>query len=267
MDRKFCISDFVYGKRSVRITNKKEDLLDIIKNERIYPVFQPIVNLKTGEILGFEGLSRIINPRKIDNVEDLFVMGVLCGKTWELEKLCRKKIFRSYAKMSNGLGCEKLFINVNPLVMQDEDFKANFTRKQLKKRGIDTEKIVIEVTERNSISNVDEFTATVCHYKEEGYQIAIDDLGSCYSGLNVVCDTHPHYLKIDMKLVRNISSDYMRQALIKGLVELAANSDIRLIAEGIETEDELNTLLLLGVDYGQGYLLGRPSRDIEGYLK
>ena len=147
--------------------------------------------------------------------------------------------------------------------MMDEAFRANFTRKQLEKYNICPEKIVIEVTERSSVNNMEEFVRVIRHYKEEGYQIAIDDLGACYSGLNIICNTHPHYLKIDMPLIRDIDQDGMKQALVKGLVEIAKNASIHLLAEGIETEAELKMLTEFGVDYGQGYFLGMPEKELK----
>ena len=244
------------------IMKKKEELLSIIEEGRIHPVFQPIVSLRDGQILGYEALSRIDGKTKIQDMEEFFQLGVHYGKTWEIEKLCRKKILQTYAQFPETQKTGKLFINVNPLVMQDEKFKQNYTKKQLEKRGIASEKIVIEVTERNTIDNLQEFQDTMNHYQQEGYEIAIDDVGSCYSGLNVIANTKPRYIKIDMALVRGIDKDPMRQALLKGLVEMANHTSFELIAEGIETEDELELLMKLGIDYGQGYLLERPGRDL-----
>lgn len=241
---------------------KKEELLSIIEEGRIHPVFQPIVSLRDGQILGYEALSRIDGKTKIQDMEEFFQLGVHYGKTWEIEKLCRKKILQTYAQFPETQKTGKLFINVNPLVMQDEKFKQNYTKKQLEKRGIASEKIVIEVTERNTIDNLQEFQDTMNHYQQEGYEIAIDDVGSCYSGLNVIANTKPRYIKIDMALVRGIDKDPMRQALLKGLVEMANHTSFELIAEGIETEDELELLMKLGIDYGQGYLLERPGRNL-----
>lgn len=243
--------------------NKREELKTIIEKSLVYPVFQPIVSLRTGEIHGYEALSRMSFPRKIKDTEELFSMARVCGKTWNLEKVCRKKILQAYSLFPEGQQKGKLFINVNPRVMMDETFRANFTRKQLEKYNICPEKVVIEVTERSSVENMEEFVRVIRHYKEEGYQIAIDDLGACYSGLNIICNTHPHYLKIDMPLIHDIDQDGMKQALVKGLVEIAKNASIDLLAEGIETEAELKMLMELGVDYGQGYFIGMPEKELK----
>lgn len=248
------------SEKELMTREKRKELDRIIENKRIFPVFQPIVDLRTKEIHGYEALSRIIEPEYIANPEELFTLAEKCGRSWELEKLCRKKIIGRYSEFSEEIKSRRLFINVNPMVMMDESFKANFTRKQLAKYGLDPEKIVIEITERNSVQNISEFIGAVKHYKREGYHIAIDDVGSCYSGLTIVCHTYPHYLKVDMMLVRDIDKDRMKYSLVKGLVEISRSADINILAEGIETEEELDTLMELGVMYGQGYLLGKPKK-------
>ena len=241
---------------------KKDELLSIINGKKIYPVFQPIVSLRDGKILGYEALSRIEGKSSIQSVEEFFVLGVMYGKTWEIEKLCRKKILQAYADFPEAAKKGKLFINVNPLVMRDEKFKQSYTKKLLEKCGVNTNRIVIEVTERNTIENMEEFNETVNHYKQQGYEIAIDDMGAGYSGLNVVANTYPRYVKIDMALIQGIDKDPMRQALVKGLVEMSNHTAFDLVAEGIETEEELNILMRLGVSYGQGFLLGKPYKKL-----
>lgn len=241
---------------------KNEELFEIINEGRIYPVFQQIVSLRDGKLLGYEALSRIKGKTKIKDMEDFFKLGAIYGRTWDIEKLCRKKILQAYAEFPEDKKIGKLFLNVNPLVMQDDKFKQNYTKKQLDKRNINVNRIVIEVTERNTIENLEDFKETINHYKNEGYEIAIDDVGSCYSGLNVIANSNPRYIKIDMGLVCGIDQDPMRQALVKGLVEMSNNTTFELIAEGIETEEELEMLMRLGVGYGQGYYIEKPNINL-----
>ncbi len=97
------------------------------------------------------------------------------------------------------------------------------------------------------------FKDTIRHYKLQGYNIAVDDAGSCYSGLNLICDIVPHYLKLDISLIHDIDKDAIKCAMVKSLVEFANLTHIELVAEGIECEEELKTLLKLGVHNGQGF--------------
>ena len=127
---------------------------------------------------------------------------------------------------------------------------------------MDAETIVFEITEKEAIVNLTHFKKTVSHYKEQLYQIAIDDVGSGYSGLNILTDIHPHFMKLDMQLIRNIDRDQTKQSLVKSLCEFAAHSQIDIIAEGIETEKELAKLIELGVRFGQGYYIQKPNPDL-----
>ena len=236
--------------------------MDILENQRIRPVFQPIVSLKDGKIIGYEALSRIVEPREITCSEELFHLAGIYGKVWELEQLCRGKILEKYHNLKRTEG-QKLFLNVNPIVIHDKEFCAGFTRGYLKQYGVNLKNIVFEVTERNAIDDVKGFKDTIRHYKSQGYQIAVDDAGSCYSGLNLICDIVPHYLKLDILLIKDIHKDAIKCAMVKAMVEFANLANIQLIAEGIECEEELKMLLKLGVHNGQGFFLRKPDEELK----
>ena len=272
----------------------KSDFMDILENQRIKPVFQPIVCLKTGEIIGYEALSRIIEPKEISCSEELFHLAGIYGKVWELEQLCRRKILEKYHifhKTENNFHrtennihrtdnnihntennfhkteSKKLFLNINPMVIHDKEFRVGFTREYLKQYGLNDRNIVFEVTERNAVDDIKGFKDTIRHYKSQGYNIAIDDAGSCYSGLNLICDIVPHFLKLDIMLIRDIHKDVVKYAMVKSIVEFANLTNIQLVAEGIECEEELKALLKLGVHNGQGFYLRRPDEDLKGVEK
>lgn len=102
------------------------------------------------------------------------------------------------------------------------------------------------------------------HYIDQGYQIALDDVGAGYSGLNRVVNTTPNYLKADIELVRNIHLSKSKQSMMKLLVNYCDEMGLKLIAEGIETQEELECICNLHVHYGQGYYLGIPERKFNG---
>lgn len=239
----------------------KEDFNDILEKQRIKPVFQPIVSLTDGKIIGYEALSRIVDAQKIISTEELFKLAVLYGKIWELEQLCRNKILEKYHKLCSKDQGPILFLNVNPMVIHDEEFQTGFTSQCMRNYGLNPKNIVFEVTERSAVEDMKGFKETIRHYKEQGYKIAIDDVGSCYSGLNLICDIVPCYLKLDIELIRNIHRDTIKYAMVKSMVEFANLANIQLIAEGIESEQELKTLQKLGVHNGQGYFLRTPEEN------
>lgn len=241
----------------------KNDLDYIIENNQIKSVFQPIISLKDGQILGHEALSRITCKSAISNTEELFYMAGECNRLWDLELLCRvKSLEAAYLQMSPPYD-KKLFINVNPKVMHDIKFRDGFTIEYLKKYNIVPENIIFEITERQAILDMESFQGAVKHYKSQHYKIAIDDAGAGYSGLNLISDIHPHYLKLDMKLIRNIDKESLKYVLVKSLIEFSKVTNINLIAEGIETKEELKALINLGVQYGQGYYIQRPDEVIK----
>ena len=240
----------------------KESLDYIIHNKQIKTVFQPIIALKDGSILGHEALSRITCESEIENPEMLFTMAEEYNRLWDLELLCRTTALEAAYKFMIPPYNKKLFINVNPNIMHYETFKKGFTKSFLMQYKIIPQNVIFEITERNVIEDMAIFKSTINHYKEQNYQIAIDDAGAGYSGLNLISEVNPNYIKLDMKLIRDVDSDRVKFALVKGMVEFSKVSNVFLIAEGIETYEELNTLVNLGVQYGQGYLLQKPDAEI-----
>ena len=247
------------------VTSKRiEQELDyIIKNSQIKSVFQPIVSLTDGHILGHEALSRITCPSFIKNTEELFHLASEYNRLWDLELLCRVTSLETAFIQMKPPYDKKLFVNVNPKVMHDIKFRDGFTKEYLMKYNIVPENIIFEITEREAINDMESFQGTVEHYKMQHYRIAIDDAGAGYSGLNLISDIRPHFLKLDMKLIRNIDKDNLKYVLVKSMVEFSKVTNIGIIAEGIETREELKTLINLGVSFGQGYYIQKPNEKIS----
>lgn len=241
----------------------KEALDYIIDNKKIKTVFQPIVSLRDGSIYGHEALSRITCESEIKNTDMLFNAAGKYNRLWQLELLCRTKALEAAFIFMIPPYSKKLFINVNPYTMHDETFKRGFTKDFLKQYNIDPKSVIFEITEKNVITDISSFKSTVDYYKSQDYSIAIDDAGAGYSGLNLISDVHPHFIKLDMNLIRGISTDRLKFALVKGMVEFSKASNISIIAEGIETYEELDTIINLGVQYGQGYYFQKPEEKIR----
>ena len=236
-----------------------DEFMDILKNGNIRTVFQPIISLKDGRILGHEALSRGPKDSLLENPGNLFDVARAYGKLWELEFLCRLKALENISKNSSDF---YVFLNVDPDIINDDKFRKGFTKEFLKNFDINPENIVFEITEKNTVGDFTSFKKTIENYKEQGYKIAIDDTGSGYSGLKLIAEIHPHYIKLDMNLIRDIDKDGLKYALIKTLYDFCVSTDIKLIAEGIETENEINTLIDIGIHYGQGYLIQKPNEEI-----
>lgn len=244
--------------------DKYHQLDRILEGRHLIPVFQPIVSLVDGKTYGFEALTRISEKELDMNIEEMFQTAFKHNKSWELETLCRVKALEHSVYMERG---KKLFLNVNCNIIYDTAFREGFTKSFLQKYGLNSNDIIFEITERVSILDTHAFTAAVEHYQKQNYGIAIDDVGAGYSGLNVIANARPDLIKLDMNMIRNVQKDETKRMLIKALSDFGKNAEILVIAEGIETKEELETLISLGVGYGQGYFLGYPDPDFKDISK
>jgi len=242
-------------------TNLKaeEHFRKILSEKRIKSVYQPIVSLEDGTIFGYEGLSRIDLKKCEFNTEEMFHIAENLDKTWELEELCRKKTIKNAGNRPHKT---KLFINVDPKVICNKEFMEEITESYWKAAGIRPKDVIFEITERTRIDDTVALKKVLQELKDLDFQIAIDDFGNGYAGLRRVCALAADCLKIDMTIVRDIDKDNIKRTLVESFVSFCENSGIRLIAEGIETEEELRTLIQLKVTYGQGYFLGRPNEEM-----
>lgn len=237
------------------------ELENILKTKNISIVFQPIICLKDGSIIGYEALTRGPKDSLLHSPHKLFSVAEANNKSFEIEYLCGIKALE---KANPIIKDKLLFINVDPLNFKDERFTKGFTKDFLQKYNISPESVIFEITEKTAIEDYKSFNDVIKKYTNQGYRIALDDTGSGYSGLKMLSETKPHYVKIDIELIRNIDKDNFKQNLLKAFVSLSENTNMKLIAEGIETKEELITLMDLGVYAGQGYFIQPPS-DLSSY--
>ncbi len=232
----------------------------IIKNKAVSTLFQPIISLKDGSILGYEALSRGPKNSPFYSPISLFNYAKQYNMLWELELACR---LRALENASNKLSGKKLFINVDPKIIQDKKFKSGFTKKLLEKYDISPPNITFEITENTAVKDFKSLRMVLENYSKQGYNIALDDTGTGYSGLLLLAETHPNYIKIDMGLVRDIDKNKFKQDLMKVFYDFSKVTGVKIIAEGVETESELKTLVDIGVQYAQGYFIKKPCEEIN----
>lgn len=235
------------------------DFEHIIMQNLIQPYYQPIINTGTGAILGYEALARGPKNSRFRLPGPLFEYGARLGQLGALDLVCREAAIASAPTGSH----EFLFLNINPQSLNDPTFVKGRTRQWAAQKGIDPTQIVFEITEHEAIVDYPTFRKTVDHYRNQGFKIAIDDTGSGYSGLLTLVELNPHFVKLDRGLIENINNSSRKQAMVEAMVMVARKIGAKTIAEGIETQDEYRTIIGLGVDYGQGYLLGRPAPALQ----
>ena len=236
-----------------------EQFYSILATRQIRTVFQPIISLTDGSVYGYEALSRGPKGTDMENPSMLFFYAQKYNKLWELELLCRSKAIETVHAHKAQM---KLFLNVNPNIMRDPKFIQGFTKDYISQYSINPENVIFEITENEAINNLTDFLQTIRNYKDQNYKIAIDDAGAGYSGLNLISDVCPHFIKIDMNLIRDIDKEVTKQSLVRSMAEFASLSHTYLIAEGIETENELVKLIDIGVHYGQGFFIQKPCESL-----
>lgn len=240
-----------------------EELMKILDQKLITSVFQPIVNLQNGEVFGYEALSRGPVESRLARPDKLFEVAEKYKSLWKLDYFCRRM---AILKAKDLLKDKMLFINVDPKVLYDKKFHQGSTLKLLKKCKMNRKNIVFEVSEKTAINDYDGFQAILENYRMQGYKIALDDMGSGYSGLTLLAKSSPQFIKIDIALIKDIDKDKVKQAIVKALINFSHSTNIKIIAEGIEKIEELQILIDLGVEYGQGFYLGKPIPFIADIL-
>lgn len=239
-----------------RVMRYKEKLQEIILKESIRTLFQPIVDFSEKKIIGYEALSRGPEGTEFENPYILFDAAGESDLLFELDRLCRKKA------LENAVGLEhdcKLFVNCLPSMVLDPEFKDEYLKSMLEQLKMNAVNIVFEVTEREAIENYDLFNEAIKYYTDLGFAIAVDDTGSGFSSLETVVELKPQYVKLDISLVRGIEKNILKQELIKAILGLSRQMNSMVIAEGIETIEELNALKKIGITIGQGFLFTRPG--------
>lgn len=234
----------------------KNEFLNLIKQEKLSPNYQPIVNLSTAEIFGWESLIRCSRPTHFDSPALLFNFAEECGALFSLEEACRYVAIKNIGTLEDG---QKLFLNIHPRTLADPEFKSGKTLELLSAFGLKPINVVFEITERHSIEDFRVFYDTLEHYRKQGYLIALDDVGTGYSGLWTIAEVKPDFIKIDMAFVKGLDMDSVKRSLVESLLYFADKIDCRVIAEGIERERELTALISMGVNYGQGFYICRPA--------
>lgn len=223
-------------------------LAALIGSGRITPVFQPILDLGTHRPVGFEALSRFPSDLQAP-VEGWFASANRIGMGVELERACIDAIVEGIAKGESLHGYVSL--NVSPRTLMEHDFNLP-DRSAL--GGW-----VLELTEHSEVSDYDALAHRVKALQAAGFRIAVDDAGAGYSSLRHVLRLGPDIVKLDISITRNIDKILTQRQLTGAIMSFSREAHMALVAEGIETESELDTLVDLQVPYGQGYLLGRPA--------
>jgi len=235
----------------------RKEFESVMKGEQISCVFQPIVNLNDFEAIGFELLSRGPRESELHRPDALFDVARTEGRVTELDRLCR----RTASKAGEGLPLDCLrFVNTEPVTMFLHSHGESFVNEIVAATASSLRGLtVIEITENCVIDDFDRMRDIVRQLRAHGFRVAIDDAGAGYAGLQTMVEIEPDFIKLDMSLIRGVESSIVKQRLVRTLRDFCREAAITLIAEGIETRKQLDTLRELGVSHGQGFLFGHPA--------
>ena len=216
----------------------------IIAERAFHPVFQPVVALDGGTVVGFEALTRFDDGRPPD---EHFALASSVAMGVELEEACAASAIAEASRLPVGAWVS---LNFSPRAAVGAAVHAIIAAAD--------RNVAIEITEHARIDNFDEIRSAVASLTD--CRLFVDDAGAGYAGLHHILELRPDVVKLDISLVRDIDCDPARQALVSGMLYFANLTGTQLIGEGVETPAEAETLRKLGVQYGQGYLFGRPAR-------
>jgi len=227
--------------------------------------FQPIVSFRSGRCHGVEALMRGWEHTGLSSIEAVFDYAYKTGMTVEVDKVLKRLAFEKFLQIQH---CQdlKLFFNLDNRLFASPDYHPDHTIREVEFLSLPPSSIVFEVSERQHLNRSAETYRALKAYAGSLMQIAIDDFGVGFSGLALLYDTHPDYIKIDRYFISNIASDHKKKVFLSHVVSLAKTLGIQVIAEGVETEQEFYTCREIGCDLVQGYLIQRPTTIIEELL-
>jgi diguanylate cyclase (GGDEF)-like protein len=228
---------------------------EVARDHALAAVFQPIYDLQTGEPIGFEGLVRPAESGGFRDAESLFVAAEVTDRTVELDMACVEVVAASAPR---EITTQYLSINVSPRTLETEQFRVSDLLTRLAPHGIKPGQIVLELTEREAIQDLERLRTNLQACRAAGMRIAADDVGAGHAGLRLLSEVGFDIVKVDLSLVQGGVLRDSTLAVLQALRDLTDRGHMVLVAEGIETREQLEVVRSLGFAAGQGYLLGPP---------
>jgi EAL domain-containing protein (putative c-di-GMP-specific phosphodiesterase class I) len=235
---------------------RRRQILDVVLDRQVTSVYEPIVSVESKTVHGYEALARGPVGTDLHAPLVLFGMAEEEGLVFELDCLCRASGLKGAVGLPGGT---KLFLNIRPTTIHDPNFRAERLIKTLRECELSPSDVVFEVSEQESISNFEAFKEIRDYYRDLGFQFALDDTGAGYAGLEALVEISPDYIKVDRSFVSGVDIDPVRKTMLGALQTVAEKTGARLIAEGLDRLEELETLAELNIPFGQGWLFGKPT--------
>jgi diguanylate cyclase (GGDEF)-like protein len=230
--------------------------------EKLDYAFQPIIYSHTGKIYAVEALIRNVqNIPGLSAIDDLFNMAFNDDYLYELDLQLREKAIQKFSEIE--IDNLRLFYNLDNRIIYNKNFSMGNTSKILKKYKLNKNNICFELSEKGTSIEQNALSTMIQRYKEEGFTIAIDDFGIGVSGLKLLYFSEAHIIKLDRYFISNIDQDSKKKLFCSSIIEMAHIMGMQVIAEGVETAKEFYTCKDIGADFIQGFLVQKPTLEIE----
>jgi diguanylate cyclase (GGDEF)-like protein len=233
-------------------------------------VFQPIYDLDTGAPRGFEGLVRPLPSSGFNDPGTMFAAAEATGRTAELDIACLNAVMEAASRLRLP---GSLTVNLSPRTLELDEFSVRAFLRMIVRHDLDPRRIVLELTEREAVENIDRLRSAVKECRIAGIRLAADDVGAGNAGLRLLSQLRFDIVKIDLSLVQGGIGQNQALEIVRTLRDLADRWGALVVAEGIETAAQLRVVRSLGIGGGQGYLLGRPAEnpptasiDVDGLM-
>lgn len=231
------------------------DMAQIVNKEDIHLLVQPIVDVASNQMVAYEVLTRGPKNTDFESPLNLFSFARQTGKLYELEMIVLEKALKQMVRMNTK---KNVFINFTPISVGNAGFVSDVKRLLNRYKTVCASQIVIEITERDSIDELEFLINNIKGLRECGIRIAVDDTGAGYASLHTIIEIMPDIIKIDRSVIKDIDRNTVKESMLKGLLLIAKEIGSTVVAEGIESEKEAMILSKNKVDLAQGYFYARP---------
>ena len=236
--------------------DRRRALIDVIAGGKVTSVYEPVVEARTLTVYGYEALARGPANTALAAPSNLFPLAEEEGLSFALDCLCRHKAIEGAVGFPEGA---KLFMNIRPSAIHDPNFQPQALKETLASCELQPTDVIFEISEQESFDNYDVLREARDEYGKLGFQFALDDTGAGYACLEAAMKLAPEFLKVDRAFVAGIDEDPARQNMVRAFQSMAERMNARIIGEGLDTMQELQMLSELGIDFGQGWLFGKPT--------
>ena len=233
---------------------------EITAKRALRPVYQPIVELRAGRVIGYEALVRPTPESGFANAGELFAAAEVAGRQAELDQTCLEVVIAGAATLSPET---ILSLNLSPRTLEAPEFSVVGLIRLLERYNITPNRVILELTERETVDDMERLRYNVAAARAAGLRLAADDVGAGNAGLRLLSQMQFDIVKIDLSLVQGGPQQKTSLAVISSLQELAQRWGAWVIAEGVETPEQLELIRNLGISAAQGYLLGRPGESLD----